>query len=121
MSVEPRDYGLFSLSRNLDSRFQSLVGANSFLWTATATLDPRPRLWTRDPLPAASSQTPLNHNITRYDRCIIHYIRQMYLSLEKAVFKFSFFTRRKHCLVVGSVAGSIHLQPRRKAIVSFRN
>lgn len=44
----------------------------------------------------------------------------MYLSLEKAVFKFSFFTRRKHCLVVGSVAGSIHLQPRRKAIVSFR-
>lgn len=44
----------------------------------------------------------------------------MYLSLKKAVFKFSFFTRRKHCLVVGSVAGSIHLQPRRKAIVSFR-
>lgn len=44
----------------------------------------------------------------------------MYLSLEKAVFKFSFFTRRKHCLVLGSVAGSIHLQPRRKAIVSFR-
>lgn len=44
----------------------------------------------------------------------------MYLSLEKAVFKSSFFTRRKHCLVVGSVAGSIHLQPRRKAIVSFR-
>ena len=44
----------------------------------------------------------------------------MYLSLEKAVFKFSFFTRRKHCLVVGSVAGSIHLQPLRKAIVSFR-
>ena len=44
----------------------------------------------------------------------------MYLSFEKAVFKFSFFTRRKHCLVVGSVAGSIHLQPRRKAIVSFR-
>lgn len=42
----------------------------------------------------------------------------MYLSLEKAVFKFSFFTR--HCLVVGSVVGSIHLQPRRKAIVSFR-
>ena len=66
---------------------------------ATATLDPRPRLWTRDPLPATISQTPLSHNIARYDRCIIHYIRQMYLNLEKAVFKFSFFTQPKHCLV----------------------
>ena len=61
----------------------------------TATFDPRPRLWTRDPLPATISQTPLRNNITRYDRCIIYYIRQMYLNLEKAVFKFFFFHTTK--------------------------
>ena len=40
------------------TRFHS-VTSNSKSFSPAATLDPRPRLWTRDPRPATISQTPL--------------------------------------------------------------
>ena len=40
---------------------------------ATATLDPRPRLWTRDPRPATISQTPM---VTSY----VSLMKQKYIS-----------------------------------------
>ena len=48
----------FSPAATLDPRPRLCTRDRDFE-PATATLDPRPRLWTRDPRPATFSQTPL--------------------------------------------------------------